>query len=141
MDEGSFRARNEESVERKLDVGKLTDMIKDDPETKTLASLTGSVELSDQSERTTMKSNPHDSPYSKDIDAKIQEVKKINDNAYKIELLGLYNVPIIFNVSDLSPYSGECEDEENSRTSFSQAGEDDAGALDRNVNLVEYLEL
>ncbi|GKC77603.1 SNF2 domain-containing protein CLASSY 3-like protein [Tanacetum coccineum] len=32
------------------------------------------------------------------------------------------------------------EYEENSRTSFSQAGEDDAGALDRNVNLVEYLE-
>ncbi|GJZ64464.1 kinase-like domain, phloem protein 2-like protein [Tanacetum coccineum] len=32
------------------------------------------------------------------------------------------------------------EDEENSRMSFSQAGEDDAGALDRNVNLVEYLE-
>ncbi|GKC96177.1 telomere repeat-binding factor 4-like protein [Tanacetum coccineum] len=32
------------------------------------------------------------------------------------------------------------EDEENSRTSFSQAGEDDAGALDRNVNLVENLE-
>ncbi|GJU24189.1 histidine kinase-like ATPase, C-terminal domain-containing protein [Tanacetum coccineum] len=33
------------------------------------------------------------------------------------------------------------EDEENSRTSFSQAGEDDAGTLDRNVNLVEYLEI
>ncbi|GKC56311.1 tRNase Z TRZ3, mitochondrial [Tanacetum coccineum] len=28
----------------------------------------------------------------------------------------------------------------NSRTSFCQAGEDDAGTLDRNVNLVEYLE-
>ncbi|GKB32249.1 hypothetical protein Tco_0871650 [Tanacetum coccineum] len=34
----------------------------------------------------------------------------------------------------------ESEDEENSRMSFSQAGEDDAGALDRDVNLVEYLE-
>ncbi|GJV76886.1 hypothetical protein Tco_1508470 [Tanacetum coccineum] len=34
----------------------------------------------------------------------------------------------------------ESEDEENSRTSFSQAWEDDAGVLDRNVNLVEYLE-
>nr|GEW14061.1 hypothetical protein [Tanacetum cinerariifolium] len=34
----------------------------------------------------------------------------------------------------------ESEDEENSRTGFSQVGEDDAGALDRNVNLVEYLE-
>ncbi|GJU60709.1 serine/threonine-protein kinase Nek5 [Tanacetum coccineum] len=73
--QSSFRARNEESVERKLDVGKLTDMVKDDPETKTLASRTGSVEPSDQSERTTVKSEPHDSPHSKDIDAKIQEVK------------------------------------------------------------------
>ncbi|GJX83734.1 coatomer subunit alpha-1 [Tanacetum coccineum] len=58
----------------------------------------------------------------------------------KIELMGHYNVSATFDVSDLSPYSGESEDEENSRTSFSQAGEDDAGALDRNVNLVEYLE-
>nr|GEV38011.1 hypothetical protein [Tanacetum cinerariifolium] len=32
------------------------------------------------------------------------------------------------------------EDEKNLRTSFSQAGEDDAKALDHNVNLVEYLE-
>nr|GEU65618.1 coatomer subunit alpha-1 [Tanacetum cinerariifolium] len=57
----------------------------------------------------------------------------------KIELIGHYNVSATFDVSDLSPYSGESEDEENSRTSFSQAREDDAGALDRNVNLVEYL--
>ncbi|GJW99919.1 hypothetical protein Tco_0183833 [Tanacetum coccineum] len=34
----------------------------------------------------------------------------------------------------------ESKDEENSKMSFSQAWEDDAGALDRNVNLVEYLE-
>nr|GEV55359.1 serine/threonine-protein kinase Nek5 [Tanacetum cinerariifolium] len=73
--QSSFRARNEESVERKLVVGKLTDMVKDDTETKTLASRRGSVEPSDQSERTTVKSEPHDSPHSKDIDAKIQEVK------------------------------------------------------------------
>nr|GEX19073.1 putative reverse transcriptase domain, zinc finger, CCHC-type, aspartic peptidase domain protein [Tanacetum cinerariifolium] len=58
----------------------------------------------------------------------------------EFELLGHYNVSATFIVSDLSPYSGESEYEENSRTSFSQAGEDDAGELDRNVNLVEYLE-
>ncbi|GKB68831.1 coatomer subunit alpha-1 [Tanacetum coccineum] len=45
----------------------------------------------------------------------------------KIELMRHYNVSATFDVSDLSPYSGESEDEENSRTSFSQAGEDDAG--------------
>ncbi|GKC62409.1 hypothetical protein Tco_1095007, partial [Tanacetum coccineum] len=75
------------------------------------------------------------------IGGPFQVQKKINDNAYKIEILGCYNVSIIFNVSNLSPYSEESEDEENSRMSFSQAGEDDAGALDRNVNLVEYLKL
>ncbi|GJW56897.1 hypothetical protein Tco_0103628 [Tanacetum coccineum] len=69
-----------------------------------------------------------------------KEQKKINDNAYKIGLLGHYNVSATFVVSDFSSYSGESEDEENSRMSFSQAGEDDAGAMDRNVNLVEYLE-
>nr|GEY58056.1 bromodomain and WD repeat-containing protein 3 isoform X1 [Tanacetum cinerariifolium] len=42
-------------------------------------------------------------------------------------------------VFDLSPYSRESKDEENLRMSFSQVGEDDAGALDRNANLVEYL--
>nr|GEY99426.1 putative multidrug resistance protein [Tanacetum cinerariifolium] len=66
--------------------------------------------------------------------------KKINDNAYKIELLGHYNVFTTFDVFDLSPYSEESDDEENSRMVFSQAGEDDAGTLGRNVNLVEYLE-
>ncbi|GKA54778.1 hypothetical protein Tco_0753727 [Tanacetum coccineum] len=66
--------------------------------------------------------------------------KIINNNAYKIELLGHYNVSDTFDLFELSPYFGESEDEENSRMSFSQAGEDDAGTLDRNVNLVEYLE-
>nr|GEY16547.1 protein STICHEL-like 3 [Tanacetum cinerariifolium] len=65
--------------------------------------------------------------------------KKINDNAYKIESLGHYNMSATFDVFDLSPYFGESDDEENSRTSFYQVGEDDAGTLDRNVNLVEYL--
>nr|GEW61021.1 PH-interacting protein [Tanacetum cinerariifolium] len=35
-------------------------------------------------------------------------------------------------VFDLSPYSRESKDKENSRMSFSQAGEDNAGTLDRN---------
>ncbi|GJX45517.1 RNA-directed DNA polymerase [Tanacetum coccineum] len=60
-------------------------------------------------------------------DGPFQVQKKINDNAYKIELPGHYNVSATFNVSDLSPYSGESEDEEGSWTSLSQAGENDAG--------------
>nr|GEY63383.1 hypothetical protein [Tanacetum cinerariifolium] len=36
--------------------------------------------------------------------------------------------------------NSESKDEKNSRMSFSQVGEDDAGKLDLNVNLVEYLE-
>ncbi|GJX43404.1 retrovirus-related pol polyprotein from transposon 17.6 [Tanacetum coccineum] len=53
--------------------------------------------------------------------------KKINDNAYKLELPGHYNVSATFNVADLSPYTGESEDEEDSWTSISQAGENDRG--------------
>ncbi|GKC11980.1 hypothetical protein Tco_1008762 [Tanacetum coccineum] len=53
--------------------------------------------------------------------------KNFNDNAYKIELPIHYNVSATFNVSDLSPYSGESEGEEDSWMSLSQAGENDAG--------------
>ncbi|GJV22901.1 RNA-directed DNA polymerase [Tanacetum coccineum] len=53
--------------------------------------------------------------------------KNFNDNAYKIELPIHYNVSATFNVSDLSPYSGESEGEEDSWMSLSQAGENDTG--------------
>nr|GFA26241.1 hypothetical protein [Tanacetum cinerariifolium]GFA52275.1 hypothetical protein [Tanacetum cinerariifolium] len=69
----------------------------------------------------------------------IDDVKKNNIGEGAILALLNYS-PDSDDVFDLSPYSGESKDEENSRTSFSQAGEDDAGTLDRNVNLVEYLE-
>ena len=37
-------------------------------------------------------------------------VKKINDNAYKLDLLGEYNVSATFNVCDLSPFdAGEVD--------------------------------
>ena len=55
--------------------------------------------------------------------------KKINDNAYKIELPGHYNVSATFNVADLSPYAGDSDDEVDSRSSLSQEGEDDAGSM------------
>nr|GEW51591.1 serine/threonine-protein kinase VPS15-like [Tanacetum cinerariifolium] len=66
----------------------------------------------------------------------IADVKK--NNIGEGDILALLNYSSgSDDVFDLPLYSGECKDEENSRTSFSQAGEDDAGTLDRNVNLVE----
>ncbi|GJT28508.1 RNA-directed DNA polymerase [Tanacetum coccineum] len=55
--------------------------------------------------------------------------KKINDNAYNIELPGHYNVFATFNVSELSTFFGESGDDEDSWTILSQAGKDDAEAL------------
>nr|GEX61760.1 reverse transcriptase domain-containing protein [Tanacetum cinerariifolium] len=40
--------------------------------------------------------------------------RSINDNAYKIELPGHYNVSVTFNVADLSPYKGDSDDEPDS---------------------------
>ena len=64
-------------------------------------------------------------------------MKRISDNAYKIELPGKYNVSGTFNVADLSPYYAEEEEDPegvnddnegkaDSRTNLSLAGEDDA---------------
>nr|GEV54076.1 putative nucleotidyltransferase, ribonuclease H [Tanacetum cinerariifolium] len=58
-------------------------------------------------------------PLDVEADEQTKKIKdfpqeKINDNAYKIELPGHYNVSTTFNVSDLSPYSGESKDEEDS---------------------------
>ncbi|GJY40973.1 RNA-directed DNA polymerase [Tanacetum coccineum] len=55
-------------------------------------------------------------------------LKKINDNAYKIELPGHYNVSATFNVADLSPYKGDSDDEPDSGSNLFQEGEDDADA-------------
>nr|GFA86599.1 putative mitochondrial protein [Tanacetum cinerariifolium] len=55
-------------------------------------------------------------------------LKRINDNAYKIELLGHYNVSATFNVADLSPYEGDYNDGLQSGVPLFQDGEDDAGA-------------
>nr|GEY78786.1 reverse transcriptase domain-containing protein [Tanacetum cinerariifolium] len=48
--------------------------------------------------------------------------KKINDNAYKIELPGHYNVSATFNVADLSPYKGDSDDEPDSWSRLFQEG-------------------
>ena len=47
-------------------------------------------------------------------DGPFQILKRINDNAYKLDLLGEYNASATFNVSDLSPFLAD--DEANLRT-------------------------
>jgi hypothetical protein len=58
------------------------------------------------------------------VDGPFKILKKINDNAYKLELPPEFGVSTIFNISDLRPYLGE-EDEVPSRTTSNQEGEDD----------------
>ena len=54
-------------------------------------------------------------------------LEKVNDNAYKLELLSSYGVSSIFNVADLIPFHEEdmlpCL-----RSSFCKEGEDDVGS-------------
>ncbi|KAK6139092.1 hypothetical protein DH2020_027172 [Rehmannia glutinosa] len=46
-------------------------------------------------------------------DGPFQVIAKINDNAYKIDLPGEYNVSATFNVSDLSPFNAESDSRTN----------------------------
>ncbi|GJW47114.1 RNA-directed DNA polymerase [Tanacetum coccineum] len=62
-------------------------------------------------------------------------LKKINDNAYKIELPGHYNVSATFNVTDLSPYKGDSDDEPDLWSSLFQEGDDDADSVNERVNV------
>ena len=55
-------------------------------------------------------------------DGPFQVLERINDNAYKIELPGEYNVSTTFNVSDLSPFDVGSD----SRTNLFEEGENDA---------------
>ncbi|GJR41321.1 reverse transcriptase domain-containing protein [Tanacetum coccineum] len=66
-------------------------------------------------------------------------LKKINDNAYKIELPGHYNVSATFNVAYLSPYKGDSDDKPDSGSSLFQEGEDDADAVNKRVNVTNTL--
>ena len=44
-------------------------------------------------------------------DGPFQVVERINDNAYKLDLPGEYNVSAAFNISDLSPFLADDEDD------------------------------
>ena len=56
-------------------------------------------------------------------DGPFQVIGKVNDNAYKLDLPGEYQVSATFNVADLSPF--DADDELNSRTNPSKGGGDD----------------
>nr|GEV54112.1 hypothetical protein [Tanacetum cinerariifolium] len=65
-------------------------------------------------------------------DGPFRVLKKINDNAYKIELPGHYNVSATFNVADLLLYKGDSDDEPDLGSSLFQEGENDANAVNKN---------
>ncbi|KAJ9553571.1 hypothetical protein OSB04_017616 [Centaurea solstitialis] len=58
-------------------------------------------------------------------DGPFRVLKKIGDNAYKIDLPGHYNVSATFNVADLTPYTPDDTYDDDSGTSPFVAGEDD----------------
>nr|GEX81095.1 hypothetical protein [Tanacetum cinerariifolium] len=58
------------------------------------------------------------------VDAMIQVLNRINDNAYKIDLPGTYNVPTTFNVADLPPYVID-----------TQSGEKDIGVVEQDLRV------
>lgn len=74
-------------------------------------------------------------------DGPFQVLEKINDNAYKIDLPGDYNVSATFNVSDLSPFDIGHNEDSNSRSSSLEEGEydEDQGALDKGKEQEEDL--
>ncbi|KAJ0586308.1 putative nucleotidyltransferase, Ribonuclease H [Helianthus annuus] len=57
-------------------------------------------------------------------DGPFRVLKRINDNAYKVDLPGHYKVSATFNVADLSPYVSEDADEDSRASPFLE-GEDD----------------
>ncbi|GJS91780.1 hypothetical protein Tco_0774416 [Tanacetum coccineum] len=72
-------------------------------------------------------------------DGPFRILKNINDNAYKIELPGHYNVSATFNVVDLSSYKEDSDDEPDSGLSLFQEGEDDACTVKERVNVTNTL--
>nr|GEW99495.1 RNA-directed DNA polymerase [Tanacetum cinerariifolium] len=76
------------------------------------------------------------------VDGPFRVLKKVNDNAYKLELHGHYNDSATFIVADLSPYKGEGDDYPNLMSSLSEEGEDDAvnNTNDINLTLSDYFQ-
>ena len=68
-------------------------------------------------------------------DGPFRVLQRIGENAYKIELPGDYGVSATFNVSDLSPYYEDQEDQMDLGVSLHQPGESDTGVSNK-PNLV-----
>ena len=58
-------------------------------------------------------------------DGPFRVLRRINDNAYKIDLPGHYRVSATFNVADLSPYTPDADFDDDSGSSHFLEGEDD----------------
>ncbi|GJX55951.1 retrotransposon protein, putative, ty1-copia subclass [Tanacetum coccineum] len=63
--------------------------------------------------------------FNERADGPFRILKKINDNAYKVELPGHYGVSSTFNVADLSPYTPDADFDDDSGSSRFLEGEDD----------------
>ncbi|GKA45186.1 hypothetical protein Tco_0737982 [Tanacetum coccineum] len=72
-------------------------------------------------------------------DGPFRVLRRINGNAYKIELPGHYNVSATFNVTDLSPYEATSDDDMDSGISPFEAKEDDAEPDTHISNLSGYI--
>nr|GEU71586.1 RNA-directed DNA polymerase [Tanacetum cinerariifolium] len=72
-------------------------------------------------------------------DGPFRILKKINNNAYKIEFPGHYNASATFNVADLLPYKGDSDDELDSWSSLFPEGDDDADAVNERVYVTNTL--
>ncbi|GJW58548.1 hypothetical protein Tco_0105279 [Tanacetum coccineum] len=61
-------------------------------------------------------------------DGPFRILKKINDNAYKVELPGHYGVSSTFNVADLSPYTPDADFDDDSWSIVFRGGNYDNGS-------------
>jgi ribosomal protein L21E len=73
----------------------------------------------------------HKSKLMPRVDGPFRIIEKVNDNAYKVDLSGDYNVSSTFNVKDLTPYLDDIDDTD-LRTNHSQPGVDDVHHGDYN---------
>ena len=73
-------------------------------------------------------------------DGPFKIIKKINDNAYKLELPPEFGVSPTFNISDLKPYLGE-DDALESRTTQIQEGEDDEDITPTDIHEASSLDI